>query len=982
MSKAWLLVAGVLVGTFAKGAGSNLISDPEVESNPLSAEFRTYGPEKWGRAEATSFEEKYTWNKCIRFEVRELGTNDGGRVCIDQSLLLGGDASAPGFAVTGGEKLDFSLEVKGTAPTAIINFRWWDAEGVGRNGETNVKRFKVQKEWTVYKGQFKVPDGAVRAALAVSYWWDEQYGKVPEQPGCYVLVDKIEIVARDRKASVWPWRACVVPEKGWADLAAFIRCDNGGGASVATRAKLSADGRALRIALDCPGTAAAKPYSGKGEVRPMWFDDVVEAFIGPDDGSPGIHLAVSSGGGRWIGGGDYANWSAKVEKSGNGWRTLVTLPWKTAGFAARPADGTPIRFNLVRQRLVGAVGDAKAKRGMRDLYGYWTEDTCWSFNNLELDRPEHRGYLFLGTMRPFTDRMSSTFTELATRAAAAKLADAEPTEALRGMIALREEDRLVRLSKQKFIVAQVPICTDTSVPFMPDEINDPQPRFRVRAAVNEIASLPIALANMTDAADEYRVTLGCGWEHRDPQDEHWKAIPGLKAADGTRFGKVKLLRAVRSREGDTDPHGARLDMLVPLNVVSSVPVAPKESGLCWLEFDCRGAKPGKYSGTLLVTPLAGGTFKSFVHDFEHGGYVITDDSKRIPVELEVLPFALPEPSAMSLNGYSVAFDKYQVDFLKDYSASHICVSPWHFGVKFAADGTAERKPRQLLKPLLKMMRENVRNFGDVPGLAVCYDAYDAYRKHYGKDLARGSEAYWRGWREWLKYIREEMDAAGFPVSDYALEVLDEPNPNKYPDRAEVLKAVREAHAAVPDLRLMITSGADHYYEDLKDCVSEWVFYRAGNADEYARAREFAARPGCLSSMYDCHVSIRMDPYSYFRMLPWKAAAADAKYVSIFQTLEQITPRSFRRVPFGEMTWDTGSEVVGSVRLQCVRAGMTDVRYLRLLQSLAKGDSAAAKEAREFCAKALREIPFVFPHDRGKAEDFRDEAIRRIADLEK
>jgi hypothetical protein len=106
-------------------------------------------------------------------------------------------------------------------------------------------------------------------------------------------------------------------------------------------------------------------------------------------------------------------------------------------------------------------------------------------------------------------------------------------------------------------------------------------------------------------------------------------------------------------------------------------------------------------------------------------------------------------------------------------------------------------------------------------------------------------------------------------------------------------------------------------------------------------------------------------------------------VSIFQTLEQITPRSFRQTPFGEMTWDTGSEVVGSVRLQCLRAGMTDVRYLRLLESLSKdGGSAEAKKAREFCRKSLKEIPLVYPHDRSKADAFRDEAIRRILKLKR
>ena len=129
-------------------------------------------------------------------------------------------------------------------------------------------------------------------------------------------------------------------------------------------------------------------------------------------------------------------------------------------------------------------------------------------------------------------------------------------------------------------------------------------------------------------------------------------------------------------------------------------------------------------------------------------------------------------------------------------------------------------------------------------------------------------------------------------------------------------------------------------------------------------------------MYACGTNMRQDLQSYCRILPWKAAYSGGDYVSLYQFFEQNPAVDFRRAPEGGVAYDTGYSLVPSIRLELLRTGMNDIRYLKELELLAKGTSYG-KETAAFIKKSLHEIAVIYPHDPSRAENFREEVIKRI-----
>ena len=77
-----------------------------------------------------------------------------------------------------------------------------------------------------------------------------------------------------------------------------------------------------------------------------------------------------------------------------------------------------------------------------------------------------------------------------------------------------------------------------------------------------------------------------------------------------------------------------------------------------------------------------------------------------------------------------------------------------------------------------------------------------------------------------------------------------------------------------------------------------------------------------------------------------------------------------------MAYDTGYELIPSIRLELLRTGMNDIRYLKELELLAKG-TPHEKAAKQFIARTLRETAVIYPHDQARMEKVREEIIKQI-----
>jgi len=558
---------------------------------------------------------------------------------------------------------------------------------------------------------------------------------------------------------------------------------------------------------------------------------------------------------------------------------------------------------------------------------------------------------------------------------------ADPTASWAKFREDREAARLAALKRQPFVVAQVPTHAEAELPFMPEELYDPQNVFRAKAAGNERVSIAVVVANMTDESEDYRFLLTSGMWRPNPWNELAVERFGLIREDGTRFPEknIRLLRAVRFRDADTPGHGKRFDPLTPLEGMSAVTVAPKETGLVWIEFDTHGVQPGLYKGSLSIAPLAAGCYRGVKN--VKGERVFDDDAKVIPVEFEVRPFALPEPTDMALFSVARAYSEYAFDYLKDHYETRYMLTPWNFEADFDAEGNLiKRRPRPWTIPQIQLLDKNVPKIKDHPRLSVCYASYRHFRDEISKKQPYkfNTPQYWKAYAEWVKYVDDILVSNGIRRDDYLWELLDESGLVK--DKKgwnlftveEAKKSVTVLKEALPGARVYIASGVDAFFPTLKDEVDEWCFYQ--NLDRhYPMAREWA-KTGKWSTEYDCNCSMRISAYRYFRMLPWKAAAAGGKFTVIYQFIFADPSMSIHKTPYGELAYDTGREMLKSIRGENLYFGMCDTRYLRYLETLAeKGTSETAKQARAYAAFALRDVPFTRPHDFLAADQFRDKA---------
>ena len=967
-----LLVLSLVPGVRA----ANMMKDPDFNRQPLLPEVSPYGDR--AGAKISSYEEDATWNRCVRLDFVKNYVDKNGETNVNVGVLFGGTEKAPGFPVTGGRKYRFGFELKGTSPYVIVIQMSWDAKG----NKLEQKATKLNSvhmtpnAWTAYKGELETPADAARTALGLQIWGrGPRYAEVCT-PGHYFLVDKVNFEEVTHGRDIWPARALVVPEKGAATVGDFRNLSySDEPAHYPSEMQVAAEDEGLRFSFAFSGHAPVATATGDSAETQggVWSEDHVEILLQRKDGGT-LHLAVGAAGARWMNGSepDFGSWQAEAKTGGDGWKCRVRVPWKTLGYEGRPAKGAALRFNAMREAVVGTGDKFDPSKATRSGRGQIFDDSVFAFAGTEVGNPGRFGVLLLGEDPQYGDDASAWWY----RNERAK-----------------EDARLAKLAREKFVVAQVPPHTNPDIPYLPPELFDPQPVFRLRGAINERVVLPVAVANMTDELEEYRVTLTYGFDQPSPAYEQPMPALGFRREDGTRIGMdhVTMRRGVRFRDSNAPQHGKRYDVLAKMNEVSSVPVAPKEAGLVWIQVDCHGLEPGLYKSEILVTALSGGQQSKYpkastVKDGRKS-YEFFDDSKRIPVEFEVLPFALAEPTDMALQGFHLAQSPYQVAFMSQYDYCCYLVTPWFFDVKVNADGSlAEKTLRSFQEPRLKVLNENVKRVGDLPRAMIAYGVYENFKQfHIGKrnsHIKADTPEFWRAYREWLQFIDETMRANGFGNDDYIVEVFDEPSP-KTNTREEIRKAFAEARAAVPKMRLLNTNGERHFFDEIYELTDVWFF-----SQHVFGLKQCKPMPGKMhakggkTSLYACGTEMRQDPYRYYRLLPWKAAAFGGEYVSIYQFFDQVPAASFRQATYGAIAYDTAESVVPSIRLENLYQGMTDIRYLRLLKRTAeakKGDPVA-ETALKFARTALWEIPQRYGADATRADIFRDTCVKYLKTL--
>ena len=1014
------LLTGILL-TFCL-TGSNLILDPECDKFP-SPEVGLSEGAKTGKL--SQLIEDRTWNRCLKMELLKFSDNTPGNRKVSLAMRLGGRGKVWGFPVKPDTVYNFSFEAKGNAYRVLTGVYLWSSENDNSSRTrskkaSSIKLFKPQKDWTVYRGTFKTSSDTRRAALYLQFWGKESSRDLYEKPGDFILVDKIKVEeaqqnilskkaepAAAEKSSLLP--VVVVKQKApeKPQIAHFMDYAVPAPARGAkTTAKIFRSGKSLLFEIRCLIPPGARPFAkcrtqGSDEI---WNDDLVELFIADAVTGAFRQFVVSAGNCRWAGNGtpvppkDNYSWKSSVDMKDRYFDVRFEIPFSLLGFSNTPRPGTVLRFNIGRQRQIPgqfpkpdfSKANRWRNRKMIDIssaarpYGVAGENLKTS------------GVLVIDDLQPVISRIrqeTKKYNDAPEAAALWKqINKQDPALCWNLLDAIRKTCRKLELSQQSFLLNQISVSTDPAVPFFPRELGSEQKVFRIRAAVNEYAPMALALANTGKEFEEYRVFLTSGWSRKDPAHEQNARVLDLQGKNGSVFprSKITLRRGLPYKDSETPHRGRRLDILARLNEAGTIPVLPQQAGLLWLTFDCSGIKPGVYRGEINVIPL-NGINRKISHS--PSGFRYDGEARSFPIEIEVLPITLPEKSPLPLSPVVRIVRDDQGDFMKQYDCFMYMVTPWFFTFKYNPDGSIkEYSVRSYLYPQIKKTLAALKKNPHIsdPKIRFGHSMYQVWKEHLGgKVLKFNTPEYWNGWRNYCKGVVKILQEQGFRKEEFVLELFDEPSTKEFTVH-ELLTAHRECKKVLPDVLIQMASGIsfieqDKVFEELTKVIDLWTFsfYRTNIPSYRKKMKYFHAQKGKHMQIYACGTSMRQDLYRYYRLLPWNAMEAGADSVSLY-CLFPMSPlgNDLYRVPAGDAAYMTSDGIMPSVRLENLRTGFTDIKYLKLLESMAKGSSPLEKKIRKFIQDSLKDVYIVQPHNTARADEVRQQAVKYILQLQK
>ena len=975
-----LFVLLVLAGSLPVSAQNpNLIVNSDFDK-PLDRECRFDAAP--GTIGMQIFTEDRTWNRCLKVGLLRYAGNKDGKA-VNASVRIGGNERDPGFPVKPNTIYSYSLEVKGNWKGKVCAWNWkgsdyWkDAKRIEKiRGQTS---FEPGGEWTVVKGTFQTGADAKYAAIGIVLWGEERYKNLPAI-GSYVLLDNVRVSEKSdlldsaKKDSAPSYsvqlKKAVVPGR---TVTGFVKLKTGEKPDADTEFEVlpGDDGITLNITCFEPRMSELKAdISGCG--GKVWRDDVLEIFFGPVVNDRTLsQFAVSAGGGRWMGRGggtetdmaDYEKWSAEVTRGEDRWTAKVGIPYELLGWQGKPDRASVIPFNLCRTRKpVSELSSYSfASNSFHDVKEYalfWLSDPKIWFAR-EKDE-------LIRQAEPLRKK------DLSDRIADWQLTD--PAESYRQAMIFRKEIESARLGSRTFAVTPVSPSSDPAIPMIPAELAELPDRVRIRAAVNEFKALPLAVTNLLDRPEEYRIVIAAVNGNTEES--------GLKRQDGTLFPpeKLKLYRGIRVKDGDGENHGFRYDPLAPMDITSTVVVMPKEAAPVWAVFDTAGVPPGVYSGVIRVIPLG----QAGIREKDKWKYAMAD----LPLEFEVLPFEISRAPAIPQFFFGAAFGGRETfRMMMEHDINAMLINPWRIKASFEPDGSLKSADISEPEEEIRNLQEYAREMGMEKELRIgfVYSAYLIFRDvHSRKQFKWGTPEWKKAWQEYVKLMDSLRKKCGIPAESCFVEIQDEP---KAEEMAELIAAAEAACEAAPDLNLMLTVASwDLPRKDMQALapyIHHWCFWGTKYfGREYAPFLDELRRAGKKIALYSCDTSLRLDLQKYYLTHAWRALACGMDMCCLYEFMTyRYASADWKQTPYGSTALMASGKPVSTIRLECLRIGSTDIKYMKKLADLLKDPANRDHPQREEIGKFLRDAPkqvgITMAHDPKISAQTREKAIDYI-----
>lgn len=995
--------------TLVMADAENLIRQGGME-NIKNGECRLLA--NYGCVTLSQFTEPGSWNKCVKLEVAKCYERNG-RKQLNGRIVIGGVKKHFGFKVKPDTIYDYSLSIKGKGTRVFVgavgwtaNKKFWQLKKL--TVLTKVGQVPLSKDWVTYKGSFKTGLKTVSAAITVTFWGDAKNNQLKEKTGDYVLVDNVSVYERQilkqkirTLSSFSPGKRILSAVLSTKQAENWNIEDASGGFTKIKSYKLpfaktfisaQAGPEKLNLMIKCFELEMKKIKSAVSQAGApgdkVWRDDLVEIFFDPVGGDRKLsQFVVTAGGGKWMGYGNikkiaqYSQWQAKVKHSDKFWTVELKIPYSLLGWKKRPAAGTLIGFNVTRQRPA------------------FKEYTSWSKIDHNFHDRTKYGKLLIGTTQALFEKEK---TALAQKILAlsekdqdkytrklVSLKKIESAEKLfKAVNAFKKDLKLAVLSKRKFAVTELnPTSISTVVPLLPANMTTNTPEIKLKGAINEVINLPLAITNLTDKIEEYRVVTYYG-------EDDGQELMGLKGKNVfLPPDKIASLRAIRVKDGEGGIHNQRFDPLVSMDKSYTVFAGPKDSALVWLQFDTTGLKPGKYTGKIRVLPLSEPTKMTHNHATKVWG--IRGQVMDLPVTLDVLPVRLSAIPRRPLFLWRDALNEKFFKRMVEEGVRVFQVSPWRFKFKYNSDGTiasidetkAEKTIRQHLRWAEKYkIRSEIR-------FAVVYSAYQAFESLNPK-LKRGTAKWKNAWKAYMRGIADVFRRCGVDPAKSVVEIQDEPRSRNITEQ-DLLELCVLAKKAAPALRTMLTLDAEYNaadYAKLLPVLDVWCFWSGlfNRADIRKFCRKLKANKRSIW-IYRCAVGISMELYSYYRCHAWLGEFRDVEVISMYHFIPgycgEYGTTQWKRLNDGALAYRSFDECLTSIRNEALKIGVTDLRYLKKLQeltSLAEQRKLApglVKEAKKLIANMPKTI-ITQNYKRSNADEFRKKAIELILSLQK
>ncbi|MBR4672931.1 MAG: hypothetical protein IKP00_00555 [Victivallales bacterium] len=883
---------------------------------------------------AVLFTEDGNWNKCARLYVDKITRNDQGFDCVNSCAWVG-RTTKEGVKVKPNTKYRFSVELRGNAASASVGGVTWDkGKDVWHQNKHKTTPVVITPEWKSFRGTFTTGPEVEYAAIQVSLWWNTQYGPMKFKLDDYVLIDNVILeeetnvlgAAQTPSIAPVPLRKAALAQKTPFVFNDFTQLNHHEVHSELTTVKISHNEQAFVLDIECD-----EPDKVVVAADTPWRGDCVEIFF-LENGR--IHQFVTSAGNATYTSDETSAWTHTAEASEYKWSLHVEIPYATIGLS--PETGDSIPFNVARQRKnkKQLLTWSPLKDGFSDVK---------RFGELVID--------------DFSVAYQKAFGEPSEQPLDREKYEQAVADAKYAAIKAKYE----KFNNLKFAVAPVPVCSDMAIPFVPEQIFNPVEKIEIAAAVNERKALPLAIANLTDKVAEYRVTI----ETVEPGQLGVNQYNGFYGLKGFPPDKIEQRYAIRYKDTDTDPDCLRLDPLPLMGQARTITIPPKEAGLVWFDFDTEDVAPGTYEGIIRVIPLSElGRFKKIGPSYHWRKY--EGHMQDIPTKLTVRDIVLPKEPVIPMSFFQEAVNENMFKLMYDCGTREFGLSPWSFTFE-KKDGKLDISPENWTESTLKIVNTIRRHqawakkFNSKIRFFIGYSSF-----HVVKQTCKPEH-----WEEWLHGLKAVMDSCGVSPQDYSIEVWDEPALSAFD---EALDSLKRAKAAEPELQLCMTMGANNMAAELMakwaPYVNVWILWSDGYFSRKDHLDFFAAEKaaGKRIQHYTCDTSMRSDLHKRYRRNAWNGARFQANGNNMYQFTDGMAGwgnSDWKSCATGSVSYRSFDEVLPSIRYMALREGMTDIKYLSLVQDQA------------FVEKAYNRVCRLNSHLISEPDAVREEAAQLI-----